>query len=84
MTTTEYTTRARIARNIKVIRLLRNYTQDYVAGQLNMARTTVCAFEMGTFAVKHHNLVKLAEVFELPSAQAIIDLDPDKLLDHLK
>ncbi|MDB5211463.1 MAG: helix-turn-helix protein [Sediminibacterium sp.] len=71
--------RMRIARNIRLIRELRNFDQRYVASELGIARTTLSTWENGLTEVKIANLIKLAEVFGLDNYRQIIDFDPDAL-----
>lgn len=73
--------KTRVARNIKVIREIRNYTQDYVAGQLGIARSTYSNWEHGNVELKPAALSELAAVFGLPSYKKIIELNPDILLN---
>ena len=70
----------RIGRNIRLIRELRNYDQQYVANRIYIGRSTLSTWETGTTPVKIESLVKLAEIFRLKSYREIIDFDPDKLL----
>jgi transcriptional regulator with XRE-family HTH domain len=70
----------RIGRNIRMIRELRNYDQQYVASRLFIGRSTLSTWEKGITPVKTESLKKLAEVFNLQSYRQIIDFDPDRLL----
>ena len=71
--------RIRIARNIKLIRELRNYDQRYVAAALKVGRSTLSTWENGITEVRIENLIRLAEVFGLEDYRQIIDFDPDAL-----
>lgn len=70
----------RIARNIRLIRDLRNYDQRYVASCLNIGRSTLSTWETGITPVTIENLVRLAEVYNLDNYRRIIDLDPEYVL----
>ncbi|MES2330372.1 MAG: helix-turn-helix transcriptional regulator [Bacteroidota bacterium] len=71
--------RMRIARNIRLIRELRNFDQRYVAAELGIARTTLSTWENGLTEVKIENLIKLAAVLGLDNYRQIIDFDPEAL-----
>jgi transcriptional regulator with XRE-family HTH domain len=71
--------RIRIARNIRLIRELRNYDQRYVASALNVGRSTLSTWENGITEVRIETLIKLAEVLGLENYRQIIDFDPDAL-----
>lgn len=69
----------RIARNIKLIRELRNYDQRYVASELGIGRSTLSTWENGLTELKIGTLMRFAEIFELRDYRQIIDFDPDAL-----
>jgi DNA-binding XRE family transcriptional regulator len=71
--------RIRIARNIRLIRELRNYDQRYVASALNVGRSTLSTWENGVTEVRIETLIRLAEVLGLENYRQIIDFDPDAL-----
>ncbi len=71
--------RMRIARNIRLIRELRNYDQRYVASALQVGRSTLSTWENGLSEVKIETLIRLAEVLGLEDYRQIIDFDPDAL-----
>lgn len=71
--------RMRIARNIRLIRELRNYDQRYVASALQIGRSTLSTWENGLSEVKIETLMKLADVFGLDDYRQIIDFDPEAL-----
>ena len=71
--------RMRIARNIKLIRELRNYDQRHVAAALHVSRSTLSTWENGLTEIRIENLIKLAEIFALDNYRQIIDFDPDAL-----
>jgi transcriptional regulator with XRE-family HTH domain len=71
--------RMRIARNIRLIRELRNYDQRYVAKALNISRSTLSTWENGLIEVRIESLIRLAEIFGLPDYRQIIDFDPDAI-----
>ncbi|MEN9685115.1 MAG: hypothetical protein RLZZ28_901 [Bacteroidota bacterium] len=69
----------RIARNIKVLRELRNYDQRYVASELEMGRSTLSTWENGITEVKIENLIKLAKILGLDNYRQIIDFNPEAI-----
>jgi transcriptional regulator with XRE-family HTH domain len=71
--------RMRIARNIKLIRELRNFDQRYVASELELSRSTLSTWENGIAEVRIESLIRLAEIFGLENYRQIIDFDPDAL-----
>ncbi len=71
--------RIRIARNIRLIRELRNYDQRYVASELQVGRSTLSTWENGLTEVRIESLIKLAEILGLDNYRQIIDFDPDAL-----
>ena len=71
--------RIRIARNIKLIREIRNFDQQYIASALKVGRSTISTWENGITEVKIETLIKLAEILELDNYRQIIDFDPDAL-----
>jgi transcriptional regulator with XRE-family HTH domain len=71
--------RIRIARNIKLIRELRNYNQRYVASAMGIGRSTLSTWENGLTELKIDKLIRLAEIFGLGNYREIIDFDPEAL-----
>lgn len=71
--------RMRIARNIRLIRELRNYDQRYVASALQVGWSTLSTWENGLSEVKIETLIRLAVVLGLEDYRQIIDFDPDAL-----
>ena len=71
--------RMRIARNIRLIRELRNFDQRYVASELEVGRSTLSTWENGLTEVKIETLIKLAVILKLENYRQIIDFDPDLL-----
>ena len=76
--------RMRIARNIKLIRELRNFDQRYVASELELSRSTLSTWENGIAEVRIESLIRLAEIFGLENYRQIIDFDPDALFTTKK
>lgn len=71
--------RIRIARNIKLIREIRNFDQRYVASELQVGRSTLSTWENGLTEVKIETLIRLAKILGLDNYRQIIDFDPDQL-----
>ena len=71
--------RMRIARNIRLIRELRNYDQRYVASEMEVGRSTLSSWENGISEVRIESLIRLAKIFGLEDYRQIIDFDPDTL-----
>jgi transcriptional regulator with XRE-family HTH domain len=76
--------RMRIARNIKLIRELRNFDQRYVASELGVSRSTLSTWENGIAEVRIESLIRLAKIFGLENYRQIIDFDPDALFTPKK
>jgi len=66
--------------NIKAIRELKNYTQDYVAGQLQVSVPTYSNIETGKTEVTLSRLQQIAEVFEV-YFQQILNLNRIDILN---
>jgi len=75
--------RIRIARNIKLIRELRNFDQRYVAAALQVGRSTLSTWENGLTEVKIEKLIRLAEILGLDNYRQIIDFEPDELFKKM-
>ena len=71
--------RMRIARNIRLIRELRNFDQRYVASELEVGRSTLSTWENGLSEVRIESLIKLAKILGLDNYRQILDFDPDAL-----
>lgn len=76
--------RIRIARNIKLIREIRNFDQQYVATALQVGRSTISTWENGLTEVKIETLIKLAAILGLEDYRQIIDFNPDELFKNYK
>jgi transcriptional regulator with XRE-family HTH domain len=66
--------------NIKAIRELKNYTQDYVAGQLRVSIPTYSNIETGKTEVTLSRLQQIAEIFGV-DYQQILRLDRAEILN---
>jgi transcriptional regulator with XRE-family HTH domain len=73
------TERMRIARNIRLIRELRNYDQRHVAAAMHVGRSTLSGWENGLTEMRIDTLIRLAEVLGLSDYRQIIDFDPELL-----
>lgn len=76
--------RIRIARNIKLIRELRNFNQRYVANEMGIGRSTLSTWENGLVELKIETLELLAIVYGLSNYRDIIDFDPELLFNKKK
>ncbi|HVZ26221.1 MAG TPA: helix-turn-helix transcriptional regulator [Sediminibacterium sp.] len=72
--------RMRIARNLRMIRELRNFSQQYVAASLQIGRSTLSSWENGMTDLHIEQLVALARIYHLHSYRQILDFDPAILL----
>ncbi|MDR0364522.1 MAG: helix-turn-helix domain-containing protein [Bacteroidales bacterium] len=54
-----------IGSNIKQIRELRNYSQEYVAQELGISQSTYARIESGTIIPKIDRLQRIAEILEI-------------------
>jgi transcriptional regulator with XRE-family HTH domain len=57
--------------NIKNARLYRNYSQDYLAGKLNISQNAYSKLELGYIRVKLESLLVIAEVLDVPLSNLI-------------
>lgn len=64
--------------NIRKLRELRNFTQDYLAERTGVARETIGKIEKGESGVKLETVFKIAKVLEISITQ-LIDFDPKKI-----
>ncbi len=76
--------RIRIARNIRLIRELRNYSQRYVASAAGIGRSTLSTWENGLSDLNVDKLMRLAQILGLQHYQEILDFDPDALFKKKK
>ena len=53
-----------IINNIKNIRELKNYTQEYMASQLGLTQSGYNKIEKGKTILGHNRLIKIAEILE--------------------
>jgi transcriptional regulator with XRE-family HTH domain len=67
--------------NIKTIRELKNFTQDYVASQLNMSTPNYSNIENGKTDVTLTRLLQIAKVLEIDYRQ-ILFLDKSTLFNE--
>lgn len=56
----------KLANLIRIIRLVNNYTQAYVAGQMNMSNTAYIDLEAGRTLLNPKRIEQLAAVFDIP------------------
>ncbi|MFB9080134.1 helix-turn-helix transcriptional regulator [Flavobacterium procerum] len=71
---------SRINENIKTIRELKNYTQEYMALRLDMTQAVYSRIEKGSSRVSFEKLEEIAAVFEM-DVRNIISFD---ISDYLK
>ncbi len=62
-----------IAQRIRRIREYRNYTQAYVAKQLNIRQNTYSQIEKGVRAIKSERLIQIAAILDCPVANIVDD-----------
>ena len=70
----------RIGENIKKIRELKNFTQDYVASKLDIARETFGRMERGEVDFKLQTIFDIAVILET-SYQKILEFDTQVFLN---
>lgn len=64
--------------NIRILRQLRNFSQEYMASQLGMSQTNFARIEKGQVSVTANILDQIAEVLGY-STEVLICFDPDKI-----
>ena len=67
--------------NIKIIRELKNLTQEYVSSQLNLSIPSYSNIETGKTEITITRLQQIAKVLEI-DYQQILQLDPSQMLNH--
>jgi transcriptional regulator with XRE-family HTH domain len=65
MTNTSKFAMVDIARNIKQIRELKNFTQEYMAAQLGISQPSYAKIEQGATVLKIDRLQQIADIFEI-------------------
>jgi transcriptional regulator with XRE-family HTH domain len=68
-----------VNQNIKSIREIRNYTQEYLASKLEISQGGYSKIEQGTVDVNCKMLFKIAEILQVEPSQ-ILEFDKSKLL----
>lgn len=66
-----------LADNIKALRQQRGYSQETLAGQLNVVRQTISKWEQGRSVPDAELLGRLAEVLEVPVSKLLEDSVPE-------
>jgi transcriptional regulator with XRE-family HTH domain len=69
------------AQNIKIIRELKNLTQEYVSSQLNLSIPSYSNIETGKTELTITRLQQIAKVLQI-DYQQILKLDPSQMLNH--
>jgi len=70
-----------IGRNIKVLRELKNLTQEYMAKQLDMSVSNYSYIENGKTNITFSKLEKIANVLEV-DYQQILNLNPTQIFNN--
>ncbi|MFI5154025.1 MAG: helix-turn-helix domain-containing protein [Chitinophagales bacterium] len=69
------------AQNIKIIRELKNLTQEFVSSQLNLSVPSYSNIETGKTELTITRLQQIAKVLQI-DYQQILQLDPSQMLNH--
>jgi len=80
-TLSDLKTRAIVA-NIRKIRELRNYTQDYLAAKLHISQNAYSKIELGYSSITLTRLIQIAEILEVDLVD-LINTDGDDLMNKL-
>jgi transcriptional regulator with XRE-family HTH domain len=80
-TLSDLKTRAIVA-NIRKIRELRNYTQDYLAVKLHISQNAYSKIELGYSSITLTRLIQIAEILEVDLVD-LINTDGDDLMNKL-
>lgn len=59
------------ALKLRLIRESRNYTQEYVAGALNISQTTYCLLEKGNSKISLDRLEKIAALYNISVSELL-------------
>jgi transcriptional regulator with XRE-family HTH domain len=66
-----------IVSNIRKIRELRNYTQDYLAAKLKISQNAYSKIELGYSNITLNRLIEIAEILEIDLTDLICDDSED-------
>ena len=72
-TVTDLKTKAIVA-NIRKIRELRNYTQDYLAVKLKISQNAYSKIELGYSSITLRRLIEIAQILEMDLTD-LVDID---------
>jgi DNA-binding XRE family transcriptional regulator len=70
-----------VSENIRKLRELRNYTQEFMADKISVTRETYGKIERGEPALKVETLINIASVLEVPVTK-LFDFDPQVFFNH--
>lgn len=72
-----------IGKNIRKVRELRNYTQEYMAEHLGLSQSTYCNLEKGLADIKLSQMTKIAKILDI-DVIALLQFKGEKMLDDKK
>jgi len=72
-----------VGQSIKKIREWKNYSQKYMADELNTTQQTYSRYETGEIEMTLNKLKKIAKILEVP-VNYILDLDEKAIFNHYK
>jgi transcriptional regulator with XRE-family HTH domain len=79
----ESTPRQTLAENLRLLRLIRGWSQEAVAAAADLDRTYVSSLERAERNVGIDSLAKLAKAFEISVADLLVEPDVSGLGQHL-
>ncbi len=70
-----------VGSNIRKIREIKNFTQDFMASDLEMTRETYGKLEQGVHNIKLETVFKIASILQVTVNQ-LLDFDPKQFFNH--
>jgi transcriptional regulator with XRE-family HTH domain len=70
-----------VSENIRKLRELKNYTQEFMADKISVTRETYGKIERGEPGLKVDTLINIASVLEVPVTK-LFDFDPQIFFNH--
>lgn len=72
-----------IVANIRKVRELRNYTQDYLAAKLNISQNAYSKIELGYSSITLRRLIEIAEILEISLTDLVNAESNDELVQKI-
>lgn len=63
------------AEKIRILRILKGYSQEYVSFQLDISQSAYSKIESGKHSISVRRLLKIAEILGVSASELLLDLD---------